>query len=341
MRCRAFAVLAVAALATVQVSSQAVVDVLSPVGGLPPNLVGQLREPAGFMQTDDGRYLVFDRRAQTVVSIDAQKTKITPLVKIGPSDGEILRPLAFVPGSERTFFVLDNPSRYERVQKFYDTGTALSVFRRFSAADEPLRLNADAMLTSGFAAISPVGGDLLTQIPDGVALISQLNMEGHVTRRIGQLRATGQESKADIHRALNAGIALASPDGSFYFVFTNGAPMFRKYSSAGDFLFERHIEGPELDHVIQTLPTVWVERATVEGREFPLVTSTVTTAAIDARGQLWISLSVPMTYVYNADGNKIRTVQFRGAGAIAPKSLFFTKQGHLLVTPGCYEFDVK
>ena len=71
----------------------------------------------------------------------------------------------------------------------------------------------------------------------------------------------------------------------------------------------------------------------------PLVTPTVRTAAVDGAGHLWISFVVPYTYVYDADGDKIRTVQFRGAGIIAPNSLFFGKNGRVLVTPGRSEFE--
>jgi hypothetical protein len=52
-----------------------------------------------------------------------------------------------------------------------------------------------------------------------------------------------------------------------------------------------------------------------------------------------VSLSVPYTYVYGSDGDKIRTVQFRGAGTLAPTALFFGAKGRLLITPGLYEFD--
>jgi hypothetical protein len=51
-----------------------------------------------------------------------------------------------------------------------------------------------------------------------------------------------------------------------------------------------------------------------------------------------VSLSVPYTYVYDTQADKIRTLQLSAAGAIAPTSLFFTRDGRLLVTPGCYEF---
>lgn len=319
---------------------RAAIDILSPIGGLPPRLVGQLRDASAFVETADGRFLVYDRRAQSVFSIDAAKTALTKIVNIGPSDGEILRPLAFVGGQERTFYILDNPSSYERVQQFYDTGTPLAVFRRFSSSGDTQRLNVDAMMSSGFGPMSAIGRELLTQIPDGQALMSQINMTGQITRRIGTLRATGHERDPELHRALNAGLPLVAADGSIYFVFTSGVPLFRKYAADGRLLFERHIEGPELDSTVQSLPTSWPRR-TVGDREFPSVDSTIRTGAIDPQGRLWISLSVPTTYVYDADGHKVRTVQFRGTGVISPTSLFFATGGRLLVTPGCYEFDAR
>ena len=61
---------------------------------------------------------------------------------------------------------------------------------------------------------------------------------------------------------------------------------------------------------------------------------------MDREGRLWIALTSPFTYVYDGSGDKVRTVQFRGAGLLTPNSLFFTKDGRMLVTPGCYEFKV-
>ncbi len=333
-------ILGLVVCAGVLLPARPVVDVLTAVSGLPPQIVGQLRDPAAFVETPDGRFLVFDRRAQTVFVVDAAKTSLKKLINIGPSDGEILRPLAFISRPERTFSILDNPGTYERVQTFHDTGTPLSVFRRFPSAGDGMRLNVDAMLSSGFGALAAVGRELLTQIPDGAALMSQLNVEGHVTRRIGQLRPTGHERDPELHRALNAGIPLVAPDGSLYFVFTSGVPMIRKYSADGVFIFERHIEGPELDTTLQSLPTEWPKRR-IDGREFPNVPSTILAAAIDPGGKLWISLAVPVTYVYDASGDKTRTVQFRGAGVISARSFFFSSRARVLVTPGCYEFVVE
>ena len=47
-----------------------------------------------------------------------------------------------------------------------------------------------------------------------------------------------------------------------------------------------------------------------------------------------VAFVLPYTYVFDADGDKVRTVQFHGAGVITPNSLFFGRNGRVLVTPG-------
>ena len=136
---------------------------------------------------------------------------------------------------------------------------------------------------------------------------------------------------------MNAGIPIPDPKGGFYFVFMAGPPAFRKYDAAGELVYERAIQGREIDPVVAAIPNRWPRRAS-GGGEVPLVAPTIRTAAVDPSGRLWISFVVPFTYVYDDDGEKIRTVQFRGAGVIAPSSLSFGNRGRLLVTPGCYEF---
>jgi hypothetical protein len=86
------------------------------------------------------------------------------------------------------------------------------------------------------------------------------------------------------------------------------------------------------------MPTQWPARRIAE-REVPYVSPTIRAAAVDAEGQLWIALNVPYTYVYDTQGDKVRTVQFSATGVLQPTSLSFTRSGRLLVTPGCYEFD--
>ena len=157
-------------------------------------------------------------------------------------------------------------------------------------------------------------------------------------RSIGRLRDTGHEQDRDLHFALNVGLPVVDPTGGYFYVFVAGVPVFRKYDSRGALLFERHIEGAEMDGYLASLPTSWPTRR-VEDREIPLVTPAIRAAAVDGRGRLWVSLSQPYTYVYDAQGDKVRTVQFRSAGLVSPTSLSFARNGRLLVTPGCYEFS--
>ena len=95
-----------------------------------------------------------------------------------------------------------------------------------------------------------------------------------------------------------------------------------------------------MDDYLQKMPRAWPSRRNADGDVLPLVPPGIRTAGVDRQGRLWISLMQPVTYVYDAQGEKIRTVQFKGADVLAPNSLFFTKDGRVLITPGCYEFRI-
>ena len=60
------------------------------------------------------------------------------------------------------------------------------------------------------------------------------------------------------------------------------------------------MQGRELDPVIEQMPKKWPRR-TVDGTELPLVVPDVRTAAVDAKGNLWVAFLTPFTYVYDAD----------------------------------------
>jgi hypothetical protein len=157
-----------------------------------------------------------------------------------------------------------------------------------------------------------------------------------VAGRFRDARAFQQTAAGrDLHLALNSGIPLAAPDGGVLLVFHAGVPAFRKYDRSGRLIYERQLQGAETDALIARLPTRWPRKED----ELPLVRPTVRTAAVDRRGNLWVSLVDPFTYVFDGDGDKIRVVQFRGAGLLIPTALFFTASDRLLVTPGLHEFS--
>jgi len=323
--------------ATVAVSLPArQAETLQSVAGLPPHLVGRFGEPAGFQQAADGQFFVFDRRGHTVSRIDAAMTAVTPLVAIGGEPGRILRPFGFDLG-DGEFTVADAPGAAERVQVFTTSGSRLSAFTLQSRSEARVQLDGLVLNGAGSMRLTPQRTVLLNQ-PDTGALISEYDIRGRALRSVGTLRTTGHDGDDQLRLALNAGLPVPIPGGGFYFVFQTGEPRFRRYDAAGALVFERVIQGRELDSLVQSQPTTWPRRPGYAAKEIPIVRPVLRVATVDTRGHLWISLTVPFTYVYDGDGEKVRTVQFRGAGLLAPTSLFFAVDGRLLVTPGCYVF---
>jgi len=313
------------------------VDVLRPSGGLPAHIAGQFREPVDFAQTSGGDYLVLDRRAHTVFIVDPQMTSVRQAIELGYDDGQLLSPGTMSLAANDYFAVADAPFRRERIQYFSVRGAAIGAFWLPSMSVP--RVTAGSIVLSGVGSMTFTGESFLVNQPDSGALITEIDLRGRVVRYIGSLRPTGQEHDQDVHLAFNVGMPLVDPTGGFYFVFQAGPPMFRKYAATGDLVFERHIEGLELDADIRTMPTTWPERTTESGTH-PIVPPLVRTATVDPTGRLWVSLAVPYTYVYDRNGDRVRVVQFRAADLISPISLYFASPGRLLVAPGLYEFSV-
>lgn len=330
--------LVLVAVAAIGVAPRAAlsVEVLRSIGGLPPHIVGRFEEPIGFQQTPGGPYYVFDRRGHTVYAVDSDKTTVIKLVEIGPEMGRLIQPRGFDTSPTGAFVVADAPRGAERIQIFGAGGIRVGGFF-LPARQRTASLRVDSFVLNGVASIRYAGENLLISHPEAGALITEYSRGGVAQRSIGRLRQTGHEQDRDLHLALNVGVPLVDPTGGFFYVFLSGRPIFQKYAEDGRLLYERHIEGVEIDRYLAGLPTRWPTRR-VDDRELPLVTPAVRAAAVDGAGRLWISLMEPLTYVYDAQGDKVRTVQLRGAGTISPTGLFFTDDGRLLVTPGCYEF---
>jgi hypothetical protein len=328
---------AAAALLMIGSSERAAVELLKTTAALPAHIAGAFELPMAYQETDAGQAFVFDRRAHAVYTIAADRAK--KLIEVGAEPGRVIDPTAFALNpSDGTFAIADAPLRKQRIQVFTANGSRMAGFTL--EGKEVARVTIDTMVLSGVGSIQFTGRSLLISQPETGALFTELTLYGEPIRAFGELRQTGQEADPDVHFALNSGFPLIDPTGGFYFVFSAGTPAFRKYDATGTLQFERHIEGPELDEYVRTLPGVWPKHRNGEGDLLPYVPPAIRAAGVDRRGRLWVSLTEPTTYVYDRTGDKTRTVQFKGASVFAPSSFFFTKDGRVLVTPGCYEFDV-
>ena len=312
------------------------IEVLKALNSLAPHVVGMFREPIGFKQTANGEYYVFDRRGHTVYAVNQAGTTAAKLVQIGAEDGRLIEPSAFDVAFNGSFAVADAPNGRERVQIFDAGGIRAGGF--ILPGRGAARVVLGTMALNGVGTLAFTGRSVLMSHPETGWLITEYGLAGTPIRSMGQLRQTGHESDRDLHLALNAGIPIADPKGGYIFVFMAGRPVFRKYDASGELVYERIIQGREIDPVVAAIPDRWPRRGP---GELPMVVPAVRTAAVDRSGSLWVSFTIPYTYVYDPTGEKIRTVQFRGAGIIAPSSLWFNAEGRLLVTPGCYEFPAK
>lgn len=332
---------AACALAGALTSGDAPTDItiLRAIGGLPAHIANSFEEPIGFAEATTGEFVVLDRRAHTVYLIDREKKAARKIIEIGFEKGRVLGPGVLSLSADDIFAVADAPNRLERIQYFSLTGTHLGGF--YLQSRSMPRLAAGVMVLNGVGSMAFTGRTFLISRPETGALFSELDNRGFVLRSAGALRKTGFESDRDVHLAMNAGLPLPGPNGSVYFVFMAGAPMFRKYDVNGKLLFERHIEGPELDADLQNLPTTWIRRDDGDGVRLPVITPLVRTAAVDPAGRLWVSLVLPYTYVFAPNGDKLQTVQFRGASPLSVTSLTFAEGNRILVTPGLYEFSTK
>jgi hypothetical protein len=314
------------------------VETLRAASALPPEFCNTLREPLGFQQTEGGVYYLFDRRGHAVYSVDPQGKGIRKVVEIGGESGRVIEPSAFGLAPDGRFVVADAPNGRERLQVFDFAGTWLTGFTLPGRATTRITLNGVAL--GGVSSLAFLGNGIALNQPETGALITEYGLAGTPVRSIGALRATGHENDRDLHLAMNTGIPLPHPAGGYYFVFYAGTPIIRRYNATGALEFERVMQGRELDPIVQQAPKKWPRR-TVDGKEVPVVLPTVRTAAVDRTGSVWVSFVSPVTYVFDNDGEKIRTVQFRGAGIILPTSLWFADRNRILVTPGCYEFPAR
>jgi hypothetical protein len=310
-------------------------ETLRSVGGLPPETCNVFREPLALQQIPSGAYYVFDRRAHAVYSVPPNGSPASRIVEIGGEGGRLLEPSAFDAAPDGRFAVADAPRGQERLQVFDASGKWVAGF--FLPGQAQTRVSVAGLALGGASTLSFAGNRLVLNEPETGSLITEYSLSGTPTRSIGNLRATGHEADRQLHLAMNSGIPVPAGDGGYYFVFFAGAPVLRRYDAGGGLLFERVMQGRELDPVLEQMPKKWPRR-NVDGTEVPLVVPTVRTAAVDGAGNLWVAFLAPFTYVFDSLGEKVRTVQFQAAGLVAPSSIFFTKRGRILITPGCYEF---
>ena len=301
-------------------------ETLRATGALPAHVAGSFEEIAACHITPDDDYLVFDRRGHAVYRVAAEWRGRG---EEAPADRRRARPdpepdrlRVRVPTARSSWRT--RLAGQERIQIFSYLGASLGGFM-LPVRSVP-RVTLGDLVLSGVGSVDYTSRSILVSQPDVTgALITEYAPDGRTLRTFGNpAEDRPRRPTRTCTLRSTAGCRWPSPEAGSTTSSSPGVPAFRKYDAEGKLLFERHIEGLEIDEHIRGLPTTWPRRKTSAG-EFPLVPSAIRTAAVDPGGNLWISLASPHTYVYDTDGDKRRIVQFRGAGIVTPSDLFFTK----------------
>ena len=210
--------------------------------------------------------------------------------------------------ADGSFAVADAPGGRERVQVF---GAGGHPHRRVHAArPTAARVGLGTLALSGVGT-SFTGRSLVLSEPDTGWLLTEYTTAGDAVRSDGRAPADRTGGRPRGPPRAECGASVPEPSGGFFFVFLAGPPAFRKYSASGSLLFERAIQGRELDPCWR--PCRSGGRGVLGDREVPLVPPAVRTAAVDPDG-LWVSFVLPYTYVYDPEARRF------GRSSSAPRA---------------------
>jgi hypothetical protein len=310
------------------------IETLKSVAAVPAHVLARISEVTDLAATPENDYLILDGRGHALYRVDRAGRTIRRFGQVGSEPGNLMQPSMLSMGPGDIFATLDGADGRQRIQ--YTATSGLHVGQVYLPTRRGAMSVAGDRLRTNASAIAFTGQTFLVNYPELGSPMVEMDTTGAVLRYIGHLRSGGVTGDPELELALNVGLPVVDPTGGYYFVFQTGVPAFRKYDRAGQLVYERHIEGREIDPLVQALPNSWTTRA--DGAR-PFSEPIISTAAADREGRLWIATRTSYTYVYER-GEKTRTVLFQGARLIAPSSLFFMRSGRLLVGPDGYEFEV-
>ena len=285
-------------------------------------------EPAGYGRVPDGPAYVFDRRGHSVHTVNPGDRSVRTLVAIGGEPGRLLEPSAFDVAADGSFAVADAPGGRERIQVFGPAGIRIGGFTR--AGRTAARVAIGSLVLSGVGSLVYTGPTVVLSGSDTGWLLTV-----HAARR-----AYPQHRPAPRHRprrrsrtAPRAERRSRAPRWGTAASSSSSSPARRPSagtSAPGEMMFERVIQGRDLESdPVAVLPQRWPPAPSVcAGGAAGRRQSSAPRLSI-REGALWVSFVLPFTYVFDADGEKIRTVQFRAAGVVAPSSLTFPGRDRL------------
>jgi 6-bladed beta-propeller len=191
----------------------------------------------------EGKYFVSDVKRNRLLVLDEDQRVQKEIGRIGSGPGRFTHPKQVGVAADGVLYVYD--AYNDRIERFGPDGNYIDEFR--------------TTLFQGFA-ISPKSEVYLGQ-PEKGSLIAVYSGSGQQLRSFGKLKrfsdvyGSKYSYKDDLYRlAINRVNIAIDKDGYVYASFML-APLIQKYSPDGRLVFERRLEGPDVDNLTRVILT--------------------------------------------------------------------------------------
>lgn len=286
----------------------------------------RFREPFENMGLDvydvdshQGLYVVSERTRNSVLVIDGQSSVRKVIGGIGSGPGRLFRPGQLDVASDGVIYVQDGGN--DRIQSFDFEGRFLGGFQTTQYM--------------GFAA--GAGGEVYLGQPERGALVTVYSREGRVLRSFGKTKRLSEVYGAEyaardeqFRDAINRVRLTVDEDGSILVSFAL-APILQKYTRQGELVFERQLEGPELDALKQeVLADAGGGHLVMSLDGFPERLMSLEAVALPG-GEINVVLIDGSIYVADAEGRKVGIIRPRARQKFTPEMAGISPAGELML----------
>ncbi len=273
--------------------------------------------------TYQGKYFLTDFEGNRILVLKDNTEVERELGRIGSGPGRLFHPGNIDVGRHGTIFVQDGGN--ERIVKLDQAGNYLG---EIGVADyQGLAVGVQNQLYLG----QPQEGHLITVYSNS----------GKKLRSFGQLKKFSDvygaafSDKDDPYKiAFNRVRLSTDKEGNLYVSFML-TPLIQKYSPDGALLFERRLEAPEIDRLMEAIQKRKYISSMADGADARIV---ALDPVIDpANGNIMVPLVDGSIYLADREGNKLSLLQpswtRKGDGTFYPFVAGLGAKGELLVTP--------
>ena len=272
--------------------------------------------------TYQGKYFLTDVDGNRLLVVTDNLNVERSLGRIGSRPGRLLHPGYLDIGHDGTIFVADSGN--ERIVKFDQAGSYLG----------ELRVNDYQGLAVG------AQNELYLGQPQEGHLITVYSNSGTKLRSFGELKKYSQtygataRDKDDAYKiAFNRVRLSTDTDGNLYVSFML-TPLIQKYSPDGTLLFERRLEAPEIDRLMQEIQKTKYIATGGDGVDARIVA--LDPVIVPATGNIIVPLVDGSIYVADREGNKVTVLRPNWPhrdDSFYPFVAGLGAKGELLVTP--------